>query len=627
MIDKADEINKIYELLNSNKLKEAEIRRNNLSELNHDNIELLNLKGELFKKLGKYLESKEMFMKVKELSSPNIPIQVFLNLADAHISLKEYDDAEFIYNNIVAMQPNNIATLNGLGRVLVNKMKYQQAINQFNKALALDESNYQILFNIAYCLKCLEKHNESIDVFKKYLNKLNMSQTNTKHLAAIYLEMGINYLAIEEYDDSLHYLLKSKDINPDNPHTLSNLGLLYARTDRLDEAELLFVDTYNIDKTTDIFAYNYCHILLLKGKDDEAKEIIEKFISENPESYRMVRLIEKIKFKKSDNMFNWVKDIHNNSETPLKVKIESGFGMFSILDKEKEYEEAFEYLFEANNLYNEMQGYSYERILKFHEYIKSIRYVDNTHITNQKRHPTPVFIVGMPRSGTTLTEQILDSHSLVHGAGELRIIEEIAKRYEISNYSQKDFLVNKETLKKFQEDYFEEIKPLNIDNKPYFVDKMPGNYLFVSLIKAALPCSKIIHCKRNPMDTCLSIYTKKFVADFHAFYSLDGLARSYISYSDLMQHWYNEFEENTIFDVTYEKLLDNPEEKVRGLLSYLGLEYEDNCLEFYKNDRFVKTASSVQVRKKLYNTSVERWKNYEQQLTPLYKELKQAKIV
>ena len=94
-----------------------------------------------------------------------------------------------------------------------------------------------------------------------------------------------------------------------------------------------------------------------------------------------------------------------------------------------------------------------------------------------------------------------------------------------------------------------------------------------------------------------------------------------------MHHWYSEFEENTIFDVTYEKLLDNPEEKVRGLLSYLGLEYEDKCLEFYKNERFVKTASSVQVRKKLYNTSVERWKNYEQQLTPLYKELKQAKIV
>jgi len=129
------------------------------------------------------------------------------------------------------------------------------------------------------------------------------------------------------------------------------------------------------------------------------------------------------------------------------------------------------------------------------------------------------------------------------------------------------------------------------------------------------------------MDTCLSIYTKKFVADFHAFYSLDGLARSYISYNDLMHHWYNKFGENIIFDVTYEKLLDNPEEKVRGLLSYLGLEYEDNCLEFYKNERFVKTASSVQVRKKLYNTSVERWKNYEQQLTPLYKELKKAKII
>ena len=383
----------------------------------------------------------------------------------------------------------------------------------------------------------------------------------------------------------------------------------------------------SLELLLNIFAYNYCHILLLKGKDDEAREIIEKFISEHPKSYRMIRLIEKVKFNKSDNMFNWVKDIHNNSETPLKVKIESGFGMYSILDKEKEYQEAFEYLFEANNLYNDMQGYSYERILKYHKHSKSIRYEDNAHISDQNNHPIPIFIVGMPRSGTTLTEQILDSHSLVHGAGELRIIEEIAKRYEITNYSQNEFLVNKETLKKFQEDYFEEIKPLNIDNKPYFVDKMPGNYLFVSLIKAALPWSKIIHCKRNPMDTCLSIYTKKFVADFHAFYSLDGLARSYISYNDLMHHWCNELEENTIFDVTYEKLLDNPEEKVRGLLSYLGLEYEDKCLEFYKNERFVKTASSVQVRKKLYNTSVERWKNYEEQLSPLYKELKQAKIV
>tara|TARA_B100001996_G_scaffold383065_1_gene377259 strand:- start:21246 stop:23132 length:1887 start_codon:yes stop_codon:yes gene_type:complete len=627
MIDNDDDINKIYELLSSGNLKDAEMLINNLSKLNSEDIELLNLKGELFRKLGKHIEAKDIFIKVKELSSPNIPIQVFLNLADTHIALKEYDDAEFIYNNIITMNPNNIATLNGLGRVLVNKMMYQQALSQFNKAYALDESNHQILFNIAYCLKFVGEHNESIDVFKKYLNTLNLNEIDPEHLASIYLEIGINYLAIEEYDDALHYITQSKDINPNNPHTLSNLGLVYAKTDRLDEAELLFVDTYNLDKTTDIFAYNYCHILLAKGKDNEAKEIIERFISENPKSYRMVRLIEKIKFKKSDNMFNWVKDIHNNSETPLKVKIESGFGMFSILDKEKEYKQAFEYLFEANNLYNEMQGYSYERILKFHEYSKSIRYDDNTHISDQKNYPTPIFIVGMPRSGTTLTEQILDSHSLAYGAGELRVIEEIAKKYEISNYSQKDLLVNKETLKNFQEDYFEEIKPLNIDNKPYFVDKMPGNYLFVSLIKAALPWSKIIHCKRNPMDTCLSIYTKKFVADFHAFYSLDGLALSYISYNDLMHHWYNEFAENTIFDVTYEKLLDNPEEKVRGLLSYLGLEYEGKCLEFYKNERFVKTASSVQVRKKLYNSSVDRWKNYKNELDPLYQKLKEAKIL
>ena len=627
MIDKTNEIDRIYELLNSDRLKDTEALLNSLFQSNPEDIELLNLKGELFKKLGKYIEARDIFIKVKELSSPNIPIQVFLNLADIHISLNEFDDAEFIYNNIIALNPNNIATLNGLGRVLVNKMKYQEALNYFNKAYALDKNNYQLLFNIAYCLKFIGENNKSIDVFKKYLNILNLNEIKPEHLASIYLEMGINYLAIEEYDNALDYITKSKDINPNNPHTLSNLGLVYAKTDRLDEAESLFVDTYNLDKTTDQFAYNYCHILLLKGKDYEAKEIIEKFISENPKSYRMARLIEKIKFNKNDIMYDWVKDIYNDSETPLKVKIESGFGMFSILDKEQEYEEAFEYLFEANNLYNEMQGYSYERILKFHEYCKSIRYEDNTHISNQKNYPTPIFIVGMPRSGTTLTEQILDSHSQVHGAGELRVIEEIAKKYEISNYSQKGFLVDKETLKNFQEDYFEEIKPLNIEKKPYFVDKMPGNYLFISLIKAVLPWSKIIHCKRNPMDTCLSIYSKKFVADFHAFYSLDGLARSYISYNDLMNYWYNEFEKDIIFDVKYEKLLDNPEEKVRGLLSYLDLEYEDKCLEFYKNERFVKTASSVQVRKKLYNTSVERWKNYEKQLNPLYEELKKAKIM
>ena len=522
-----------------------------------------------------------------------------------------------LYNN----QPNDHQLTYILGLTSINLKNFIEAEKYFEKLISVKKT-YQLYYIFGNIQKKLKKFENSISSFENAI-KLN------PNFSEAYNSLGNAKKLLDFGDEAEECYRKAISLKEDNIEALFNLTNILKEKKKYKDLILAYHQLLKLDKENVKTNYNLGSAYLFLGDTSKACEYFKKVIDidhKHLPSYR--NYISVTKIDKKNNIFKKLKDI-NIDELEVEDKILSFTALSKCYFDLDQISLGFSFLNKSNQLKKDKSKFSMNDEKKKFEKIKF--FYKNSEISNLKfeknLNKIPVFIVGMPRSGTTLTEQILDSHSLVHGAGELRIIEEIAKRYEISNYSQKDFLVNKETLKKFQEDYFEEIKPLNIDNKPYFVDKMPGNYLFVSLIKAALPWSKIIHCKRNPMDTCLSIYTKKFVADFHAFYSLDGLARSYISYSDLMQHWYNEFEENTIFDVTYEKLLDNPEEKVRGLLSYLGLEYEDNCLEFYKNDRFVKTASSVQVRKKLYNTSVERWKNYEQQLTPLYKELKQAKIV
>ncbi|HHH43454.1 MAG TPA: sulfotransferase, partial [Gammaproteobacteria bacterium] len=234
--------------------------------------------------------------------------------------------------------------------------------------------------------------------------------------------------------------------------------------------------------------------------------------------------------------------------------------------------------------------------------------------------PRLLFIVGMPRSGTSLVEQMLDSHPEVQAAGELPLITQFVESLpSILNtthpYPECVAEVNREVVEGFARQYLDQVAGLS-GGKRYVVDKMPGNFRFLGLIQAMFPESRVIHCRRDPLDTCLSCYFHEFNASQNYSTELDDLGLFYQGYRKLMEHW-GRVLSLPVFDLQYEALVRGTEEVCQNLLRFCGLEWDQRCLQFFDNRRDVGTASHEQVRKPIYAHSAGRWKSYRKHLEPL----------
>jgi len=241
------------------------------------------------------------------------------------------------------------------------------------------------------------------------------------------------------------------------------------------------------------------------------------------------------------------------------------------------------------------------------------------HVDTGYGENTPIFIVGMPRSGSSLLEQILASHSLVYGAGELKYLSQIVIHssakiagikfpYCAAKLSPDNFEILGAEYSKRLRQYSGAVK--------YITDKELHNFLYIGMIRLTLPNAKIIHCKRNPVDTCLSIF-KTYFAGVHKYaYDLSELGEYYKLYQDLMEHWYKILP-GYIFDIQYEDLVGDQEGETRKLLDYCELPWDEACLSFHRTIRPVRTASAEQVRRPIYNSSVGLWRRYEKHLSPL----------
>ncbi len=242
----------------------------------------------------------------------------------------------------------------------------------------------------------------------------------------------------------------------------------------------------------------------------------------------------------------------------------------------------------------------------------------------------PVFIVGMPRSGTTLVEQIISAHPAAYGAGELPDIIGLVRalpgflRNNREPYPECVGELNENAEFALSERYLEKIR-LSPGDPERVTDKMPHNFLHVGLIALLFPNARIIHCTRNPVDTCLSCYFQDFMGRHTYAYNLEDLGYYYGEYRRLMAHW-REVLPMQFMDVNYEELTANAEANSRRIIEHVGLPWDERCLEFYKTGRNVATASYDQVRQPIYRKSVERWRNYEQHISPLLSSLEQAGV-
>jgi tetratricopeptide (TPR) repeat protein len=244
--------------------------------------------------------------------------------------------------------------------------------------------------------------------------------------------------------------------------------------------------------------------------------------------------------------------------------------------------------------------------------------------------PDPIFIVGLPRSGSTLIEQILSSHSLVEGTMELpdisflaRRLSEQKQRKEGSKYPETLGELEREQLRALGEEYLARTRIHRKSGRPFFIDKMPNNFAHVGLIQLILPNAKIIDARRHPFGSCLSAFKQHFARGQGFSYSLEDLGHYYRDYTALMAH-FDSVLPGRVHRVFYERMIADTEGEVRRLLDYCQLPYEETCLRFHENARAVRTASSEQVRQPIFTTSVEHWKNYENWLGPLREALGSA---
>jgi tetratricopeptide (TPR) repeat protein len=388
--------------------------------------------------------------------------------------------------------------------------------------------------------------------------------------------------------------------------------------DRMDEAKAHYERALLI-KPDYANAYNNLgNIFKEQGKFDDAMTHYERAIAIKPD-YAEAHLnrAELKSFQRGGADLAALEALAGSDDLHEDKAVYIHFALAKALEDTGDYVRAFEHLRQGNALKRRQIKYEEKGALNLFQRISAVfdRSLFDRFQGQGDPSSVPVFVVGMPRSGSTLIEQILASHPQIHGAGELTTLEKMEAGYPESIPT-----LDGGALRRLGQSYLSHL-PKVADGQLRIIDKLLGNCLRIGLIRLILPNARIIHTIRNPIDTCVSCYSKLFTKGLYFTYDLAELGRYYRAYSELMIHWRSVLPPPAMLDVSYEDVVDDIEGQARRLIDYCGLPWDDRCISFHKSGRPVRTASAVQVRQPLFRTSLQRWRRYEAGLGPLLDEL------
>lgn len=416
-------------------------------------------------------------------------------------------------------------------------------------------------------------------------------------------------------------------IDPRSVEARMNLAESYQQAGDVDRSIKLYRRVIAENKELFVARYLLANVLKSKGQFSEASDYYRDVMAEQPEytqahfSYSGIHRYR----DENDPHISQMLELFQNGKLKEENRIHLSFALAKAYENIGEYAQAFQYLQTGNDLRKKQFAYD---IQSDRGLLQSIinsftrRAISSVPVTPEASN-RPIFILGMPRSGTTLVEKILSSHADVHGAGELDYIFALGTQLflkrshfqfaTLSSYPDTSFAL-------FGKTYLEKIALLN-STKAHITDKMPFNMMMIGLIRMMLPNAKIIHCVRDARDTCLSIYKQNFTTGNYRFaYDLKTIGQFYREYEKLMRHWH-EVMPGDIYDISYEALTQNPEDEIRKLVAACELDWQDNCLNFSQSEAVVKTASAFQARQPMYTSSVALWEKYQPFLQPLLDEL------
>ena len=500
-----------------------------------------------------------------------------------NFNVGKYEIAISKIKNLLKKNPDFIALYNILGISYQRQKKYEDAKRTFIKGLTLEPTSLDLLVNLAN----LYKFEKNYDLAEK--NYKRILEINPNYVLAL-LNYGNLKNDLNESEMAISFYDKALQIDENNFSIHFNKAFILQAIGKFEDS---------------IFHAKRC--LELNKNFAPADALLSKMLSYKENKWHIESMVKKVKDENisNHNLYNLNFAIGNAYE---KIN-ENSLSIKHIINANKIKRSTLKF-----NIEDEIQIFSAIKLLFNDLDFNSIQ------IDQNLSGKGLIFILGMPRSGTSLVEQIISTHSKVFGAGELFTLANIIKRkfFEPNNKTS----LNKESIKKinfseWQREYVDYLGNF-VKKEKYLTDKNPLNFLWIGFIKIIFPKAKIVHCKRSPEETCLSIYKNNFPGnDLGWTYNQNELGNYYNLYSDLMAFWHKLIP-NYIHDIVYEDLIENQKELSKSLIKACGLEWEDNCLNFHKNTKPIKTLSVTQARKKIYKSSLNLSKNYESELSDLF---------
>ena len=486
---------------------------------------------------------------------------------------------------LIKILPDNSYIHNLYGLILQKKGQISKSITCFKKSLEHDPNNFSAMNNLGNSYKNSYNYKKNKNFYIKIIKKNNKNIKVLNNYANLKKELN-------KYKEAKNLLLEAIKLEPNNVYILSNIAAC-------------------------------CEAI---GEKNEAKEYALKILSLDPKNFNNHRFLSVItNYQKDSKHLEVMKKLledENFKNSSDSEKIDIYFALGKAFEDLNDIESSYKFLNKANKLKNKNANFDISKTDDlFNNIIKLFNDFDENLIKKKQNQKRFIFICGMPRSGTTLVEQIVASHTKVNGAGEIHYLSNIINKFFLRDGKfDRQKIIEELTDEKniIYEKYLEFIN-FHDFKTDIITDKAPQNFIWIGFIKLFFPNSKIIHCSRNPKDNCLSIYKNYFTSETMSWaYNENSIAKYYNQYLRIMKFWDFKFD-NSIFDANYERIVNSPEKEIRKMISFCDLDWDNECLNFYKNKKTpIQTVSVSQASKPIYKSSINSSKAYEPYLSEMF---------
>jgi tetratricopeptide (TPR) repeat protein len=532
------------------------------------------------------------------------------NLGNAYRRLGKLQEAVTSHRRALAIKSDYAEAHNNLGSALRDLGQYAEAADNYRRAIAIKPDFAMGYGNLAKALHDLRQLDEAVAIYRRAL-------ALKPDLVEVHCGLGNALVDLGQPEEAVVSYRQALVLDPGCAEAHTNLGVALRQTGLPTDAEACCRRVLAADPNSIAAIILLAQLHADRGEFAAAEDRYKHAIAVQPESPEAWAGIAGLRRMTRDDA-GWAAEMERIAAQRLPPRREAHlrYALGKYCDDVGEFDQAFAHYRRANEL-TRRRGGPRDRSDPAREADRIIQTFDERWIAaaGDGANPSsrPVLIVGMPRSGTTLAEQILASHPAVAGAGELPFWTVAAASHApAADGASRDG----SDIRGLADVYLRQLQGVSADSLRV-VDKMPANFNNLGLIYAALPNAKIIHMRRNPIDTCLSIYFHDFQASHSYANDLGDLANYYGAYLRIMQHWRTRLPEGVLLEVSYEDLVRDQESWTRSMLEFIGLPWDPICLDFHRTARTITTFSKWQARQKLNGRSVERWRNYEKFIGPL----------